>query len=173
MKVGAQPFAVFRARLGAGQSATYLSIMESFNSLASAIKSRHQFGLYVPGGEATVTEPDEASDYVHRVLSTIETLPTYELGTLDMEAVDTAALIAAGKYCAPHPLCAIHFRIEETDVSMDQIFILQQDQELVAVTSFSHLGDDQGWLLAPYTMAIDPDDYDAPMVSDLDGFSFD
>jgi hypothetical protein len=147
--------------------------MESFTSLAAAIKQRHQFGLYVPGGQASVSDPDEAGDYVDRVLSTIETLPTYELGTLDMEAVDTTALIAAGKYCAPHPLCAIHFRIEESDVTMDQIFILQQDRELVAVTSFAHLGDDQGWLLAPYTMAIDPDDYESPTIADLDGFSFD
>lgn len=147
--------------------------MNSFSSLATAIKKRHQFGLYVPGGQASVTDSDEASDYVHRVLSTIETLPTYELGTLDMDAVDTGALIAAGKYCAPHPLCAVHFRIEESDVSMDQIFILQQDEERVAVTSFSHLGDEQGWLLAPYTMAIDPDDYESPEVADLDGFAFD
>jgi hypothetical protein len=147
--------------------------MESFNSLAAAIKKRHQFGLYVPGGQASVADADEASDYVHRVLTTVEKLPTYELGTLDMEPVDTDALIAAGKYRSPHPLCAVHFRIEESDVSMDQIFILQQDEELVAVTSFSHLGDEHGWLLAPYTMAIDPDDYDSPKIADLDGFTFD
>jgi hypothetical protein len=147
--------------------------MESFSSLAAAIKKRHQFGLYVPGGQASVTDDDEASDYVDRVLSTVETLPTYELGTLDMDAVDAGALIASGKYRAPHPLCAVHFRIEEGDVSMDQIFIIQQDDELVAVTSFSHLGDEQGWMLAPYTMAIDPDDYESPTVADLDGFVFD
>jgi hypothetical protein len=147
--------------------------MESFTSLAAAIKQRHQFGLYVPGGQASVTDADEASDYVDRVLSAVETLPTFELGTLDMEAVDTGALIAAGKYRSPHPLCAVHFRIEESDVSMDQIFILQQDDERVAVTSFAHLGDEQGWLLAPYTMAIDPDDYDSPEIADLDGFIFD
>jgi hypothetical protein len=145
--------------------------MHSFQSLSTAIKESHDFGLFVPGGSADVTDRSAALTFVNRVLTAIEELPAYELGVVDI-SIPGSVRPLDGELSSPHLVFTVHLEIDEPDAEQDQIIIIQRHGSALAFVPLVHYGDEDGWCICPYTVAIDPSDPTRPQVADLEGFEF-
>jgi hypothetical protein len=131
---------------------------DPFNTLAQALQEP-DLGIYCPGGECSIVDEQAVVDFGDEVIGILSG-PTYELGTLLPKApvpeIDVGQLVDSGLYRLPYPSCAVHFECPYGDDVLDEIMVLQQLDDKIGVTVFTHMDND--WHLIPLTLLVDPED---------------
>ncbi len=136
-----------------------LTQITPFNTLAQALQEP-DLGIYCPGGECSIVDEQAVVDFGDQVVGILSGPTTYELGTLlpksSLPDIDVGELVDSGRYRLPHPSCAVHFECPYGDDVLDEIMVLQQLDDKIGVTVFTHMDND--WHLIPLTLMVDPED---------------